>query len=385
VIAICPVCGFHNDLTETLHGSNIFCYVCGKNPDNSLKKNACGSEFDVLGTLPNLPAAKLTSERFEIGRAFCTKLWNSARFVFMNIEGTGLDDWNQDDLKLEDRWILASLSSTIRAVSAGLKEYNPSNALNAVRDFFWSFLCDWYLELIKSRLSQLEDRSGKVARQVIAFCLDMVLKMLHPFIPYITEHLWQILGTYVPVRGLGQLVKLTESKYLIQAAWPSPLPEFEDDSVKETFSFFQEITRTIRELRAARNIPPKQELVITIKPQSKRQNILETHSYIIMKLARIKEIIVDSAAKRPAGAASTIVNECEIFIHNVIDDAAEKKKLVESLANAEKEILACENKLKNSDFVSRAPRDIVNKQMEKLEELRKNREALATTIKAMEM
>ncbi|MBN1411837.1 MAG: class I tRNA ligase family protein, partial [Spirochaetales bacterium] len=385
VTAICPVCGFHNNLTETLHGSNIFCFVCGKNPDGSLKKGACGSEFDVLGTLPDLPAAKLTSERFDIGRAFCTKLWNSARFAFMNLEGTGSGGWTYEDLELSDRWILSGLSDTIRKVNTGLEEYNPNRALNAIRDFFWGCFCDWYLELIKQRVDSAgKETSGKIAKQVLAFCLDQVLRLLHPFIPYITEHIWQMFKSLVPVRGLGKLAAAPESGNLIQASWPKPLPEMENEEIKSTFAFLQDVTRAVREVRAARNIPPKEEVVVTIKAQESQMNILGQHSGIVKELARVKEINLDPAAKRMAGAASNIVNECMIFIHNAIDDSAEKKRLSAALEAVEKDIRGCENKLKNANFVNKAPADVVNKQKEKLEELKTNRQAITVNLKELE-
>jgi valyl-tRNA synthetase len=107
------------------------------------------------------------------------------------------------------------------AVNQGLSEYNPSAAFHAAREFFWSSLCDWYLELIKPRLTNVEHPSGPVARQVLAFCVDQVLRLLHPFVPFITEHLWQLLSEQVPERGLGELAPAPASSLLIQAPWPT--------------------------------------------------------------------------------------------------------------------------------------------------------------------
>jgi valyl-tRNA synthetase len=128
VQAICPSCGAENDLTNTKTGRTIFIRICG----------SCKQEFDVLGTMPDLPSAKLSSKRFDVGRAFCTKLWNSARFAFLNLEGAvaPVEGFAQKALALEDRWILDQLDQAVGEVQAALEDYNPANAIGAAREFF---------------------------------------------------------------------------------------------------------------------------------------------------------------------------------------------------------------------------------------------------------
>ncbi len=381
VTAICPECGYHNDLTHTTHGGNIFCYVCGKNQDGSIRKGACGKEFDVLGTLPGMKQAKLVSEKFEIGKAFCTKLWNSARFAFMNLDGVETRAVSVSDLAFEDRWILGELSKTVRAVTEGLESYNPSLALNSARDFFWHSLCDWYLELVKQRLSDTSTRSGKAAQAVLAFCLDQVLRLLHPFIPFITEYVWQMLKEYVPIPGLGTMIRIPESERLISSAWPSPIPEMEDEGVSESFSFLKDVTRAIREIRADRNIPPKQELSVTVKAaESYNTRSFEESLRSITSLAGVKDIYIDRNAVRKPGSASKVVGGLTIFVHSIIDDDAEKKRLGESLARVEREIESFTKKLSNPEFTLKAPKDVVDKQKEKLAEHKAHREAILSQL-----
>lgn len=373
VTAICPECGFHNDLGNTKHGRNIFCYVC----------NECKKEFDVLGTLPSLKQAKLTSERFEIGRAFCTKLWNSARFSFMNMDNVPATERTHEDLAFEDLWILDRLSNTIRAVGRGLENYNPSFALNAARDFFWSSFCDWYVELIKPRLGNKKDPSGEVAGQVLALCLDQILRLLHPFIPYITEHLWQILGEYAPERGLGSTAPVEVTEQLISAPWPTPFPEFEDEKIHADFILLQEITRAVREIRSERNVPPKEKLTVTVSPADKIKEFVSRKAYIVKGLGGISELTVKTGAKRTPGSAYKLVLECQIFVHDVIDDEEEKKRLKDALSKVEKEIALCEKKLGNENFVNRAPKEVVQKQRDRLEEHKKNRERILSSLKEL--
>ena len=150
VQAVSPFTGKTIELATAEHGQTIFTYLC---PDT-------GKEFDVLGTMPDLPGATLISDRFDVGRSFCTKLWNAARFAFISLRGYRHRELALGELESEDRWILSRLSRTCAAVQEQLSRYRPSAALAAVREFFWGDLCDWYLELIKPRLSGAADAAG---------------------------------------------------------------------------------------------------------------------------------------------------------------------------------------------------------------------------------
>jgi len=380
VTAICPRCGHLNDLGATRHGKSVYTYVCGKPLSGKAREGSCGAEFDVLGTLPDLPAAKLISERFDVGRAFCTKLWNSARFALMNLEDVPTDPREIGELALEDRWILDQLSQAIRQVQQGLQEYNPSAALHAAREFFWGALCDWYLELIKPRL-QDDDPSGPVARQVLAFCLDQTLRLLHPFIPFITEHLWQLLGEQAPTRGLGPLAPTSATAHLIGAGWPRPLEQLEDEALRRGFADLQSLTRAVREVRAAQGLPPRKPLRVTLRPPAERAEALrEQASTVVARLAAIEELTVDPGATRQPGSASKVMGDLTIFVHDAIDDDAERERLEQALARAEKEIAVCEKKLQNPKFVERAPAAVVKEQQNRLAEYQASRAAILESL-----
>jgi valyl-tRNA synthetase len=377
VTAICPSCGHRNDLATTEHGRSIFTYVCGQS--GAKGKEGCGTEIDVLGTLPELPSAKLISERFDVGRAFCTKLWNSARFAFMNLQDVPSTPRRLEALALEDRWILGELSLAIRALHAGLSDYNPSAALGAAREFFWSALCDWYLELIKPRLQEGDD-SAPVARQVLALCLDQVLRLLHPFVPFITEHLWQRLGAQVPERGLGPLAPAAGAPLLINAPWPQPLPALEDAPLRATFADLQAMTRAVREVRTGLGLPPRQPLRITLKVPAARAEGLRAQAHVMVRLAGVGELAIDPEARRTPGAASKVIGDLQILVHDVIDDAVERERLHKALDRVDKEVAGCEKRLADPKFAERAPAEVVAEHRERLAGYVANRQVLIASL-----
>jgi valyl-tRNA synthetase len=285
------------------------------------------------------------------------------------------------ELNLEDRWILDNLNQAIRAVNRGLEEYNPSAALGAARDFFWSSLCDWYLELIKPRLQNPEDKSAAIAKQVLAFCLDQVLRLLHPFVPFITEDLWQRLNQLVPTRGLDSWAAAAASKLLIAAGWPQPFPELDAPELRSTFADLQAMTRAVREVRAAQGLPPRQPLKVTLKPPADRASAIERQAHVVVRLAGIGELAIDPHAIRTAGSASKIIGDLQILVHDIIDDAAEKKRLEQALVKVEKEIANCERKLNDPKFMERAPAEVVEEQRTRLIGYQTSREALSANLR----
>jgi valyl-tRNA synthetase len=357
VTAICPRCQHHNDLAQTATGKSIFIRVCG----------ACGGEFDVLGTIAELPAGKLVSERFDVGRAFCTKLWNSARFALGHLErGTGAPALvDGAALALEDLWILDQLDQTVGAVQAALEAYNPSAAVGAARELFWGAFCDWYLELIKPRLAAAEQPTAQTARAVLAYVLDQVLRLLHPFVPFITEHLWQRLNAQVPERGLGALAPLVASPLLIDAPWPQARPALDRPELRRVFADLQALTRAVRDVRVAAGVPPRQPVVVTLKLPAERQQALLTHGHVVQHLAAVAELRVDAQAQRQCGSAVKVVGDLEIHVHDVIDDEAERLRLQQQLVKAESELAQCQRKLNNASFVQRAPAEVVQEQRDR--------------------
>ncbi len=355
VTAVCPACGAHNDLARTRHGRNVFTYLCSK----------CRQEFDVLGTMPDLPPARLISQRFVDGRRFCNKLWNTARFALGNLEDVPCLALDVQGLPVEDRWILAALNQATRDVTSALEAYNPSAALGAARDFMWGSLCDWYLELIKPRIYAPDDPTAAAARQILAFTLDQVLRLLHPFVPFITEHLFKELSRRVEHRGIPGIATAPPSPMLINAAWPEPAPQLDDPQLLQVFATLQALTGAIREIRSRQQIPSSRGLCVTVRPPRAALEQIRAQGHVVRHMARLEELQVDPEAKKPPGAASLIVGDLQVFVHDVMDDTVEMARLEAEARRIAKEIATCEKKLSNPQFVARAPKHIVQEQRDR--------------------
>jgi len=356
VQAISPYTGEPVDLATAKHGRTIFTYICP----------TTGKEFDVLGTMPDLPLAKIISERFEVGRAFSTKLWNAARFSLINLGEHSFRPFSLGELEPEDRWILSRLSRAVARVTDGLAAYNPSAAIGAARDFFWGELCDWYLEFIKPRFR--EEARAISARAVLALTLDQVLRLFHPFAPFITEVLWEKLGSQCPVRGLER--PLAESRLLIEAQWPEPRPDWEDEKVEAEFRLVMDIIRAIRDLRSRYTISPRKPVEALIKADGQPADILKRLKELLIHLGGLSRLEVAAGIKRPATAATQVLGEVEVFIPGVIDPEKERERLRSQRERLTAELAKVEARLQNEKFMSRAPAEVVAGEKSKLEELR---------------
>ena len=356
VQAISPFTGEKVELATAKHGRSIFTYL---DPDT-------GEEFDVLGTMKDLPQATVISDRFEIGKFFCNKLWNASRFAMMKLEGAPFRALGEGDLALEDRWILSRLSRAVADVHRHLADYNPSAAINEARDFFWGEFCDWYLELIKPRMDDPE--SGAVARQVLATGLDYSLRLFHPFIPFITEAIWESLNERAPERGID--TPLPGSPVAATAAWPSARPEWESDELEAEFALMQEVVRRIRDIRNKYTVPLGDKVTVLIKAEGAELERLQAMTYHIREMAGVGAFTAGADVACPRHAASQVLGDMEIYVDGVLDVEKELERLTGQKANLEGRIAGLEKKLGNENFVSKAPAEIVQKSRDQLDDLR---------------
>ncbi|RME37500.1 MAG: hypothetical protein D6788_09355 [Planctomycetota bacterium] len=368
-------------LTRRLQPSDCRRVRC-TNPD-------CGRPFATQWadeeTKKALGLGRETSDKFDIGRNFCNKLWNAARFAFMHLKDTPCDRLEIQHLPPEDRWILARLSQTIRRYHNCLENYQFSASVKELREFFWDALCDWYIELTKPRLAHAEgvrDAPNRptpdAARQVLAFCMDQVLRLWHPTIPFITERLWAQLNELAPRRGLPGLVELHTESLLVSAAFPPEdgYPDLEDERLLETFAGLQDVTRGVRDLRAKSGLSPKQTVEVTaIVPDAELPH-LQAHAHIVRHMAGIGELHLSSAGKRPRNAAGLTIRGFRLYLHDVSDDEAERKRTRRALEQLEQQIAGKEKKLANEQFVTRAKPEIVEAERKRLAELLAQRDAL---------
>jgi valyl-tRNA synthetase len=369
VQAVSPFNGELIDLATAKHGRTIFTFIDPK----------CGKEFDVLGTIPELPKAKITSTRFDFGRSFCTKLWNAARFALMNLDKHEYKPVKTRDLYPEDLWILSRLSDTISKVAYHLEKYNPSAALGTAREFFWSEFCDWYLELIKPRIRNHE--SAYVAKSVLALTMDHVLRLLHPFVPYITEALWELLSKKAPVRGLER--PLRQSKLIISAHWPEPMDEWRQKSIETEFDLVKEIIRAIRDLRAQYNVPPSKEIEATLKTPETLKINLKKYAPYMKHMAKITHLTMGKDASRPALSAVAVVRNLEIYLLNVLDPEKERNKLLKQKEKTLQGLKIAEQKINNPGFVSKAPEHVVKAEQKRVEQMKNQLNLIEKSLKEL--
>jgi valyl-tRNA synthetase len=369
VQAVSPFTGKLVDLAHAKHGRSIFTYIC---PETN-------NEFDVLGTLEDIPRAKLVSDRFEIGRAFCTKLWNASRFAFMNLGDYAYAPVPADRLREEDRWILSRLAATVRTVTGSLQVYNPSAAIGAARDFFWSDLCDWYIELVRPRFK--DSREAPVAKTVLGFALDQTLRILHPAVPFITEELWDRLNAQAPVRGLES--PLPESELLIKASWPSGLERFEDPAVEAEFACLQEVVRAIRDIRAKYQIAPKTQLKAVLRSRGASLKSLARLQRHILSQAGLSDALIGDAPVPPKLSATAVAGETEVFVEGVLDPEKERKRLDKQLAQVRSNIQLSERKLSDPRFTEKAPAAVVETERKRLTDSKSQLAALEEQLKQL--
>jgi valyl-tRNA synthetase len=294
-------------------------------------------------------------ERCEAMRNFANKIWNASRFLLMNltIEKNELPT----QLEIEDRWILSKLNALIAEVTDNIDRYELGIAASKIYDFIWDSYCDWYIELTKTRLSQKESDSNIRAQQVLCYVLTETLKLLHPFMPFITEEIWQALPH--------------EGETLMTSSWPVYQESLQFKAEEEDMERVMDAIRAVRSRRAEMNVPPSRKAKLVIATE-------QGDAYIrceafIARLAYATQIEVTThAPEDQSGMVSAITPDTQIFmpLNELVDLAAERRRLEKETAKTKKELDGLSAKLNNQAFLSKAPAHIVEAEQERAEKLR---------------
>jgi valyl-tRNA synthetase len=308
-----------------------------------------------------------SSEKFDIGRNFCNKLWNASRFAMMNLDGLDPEAFDPKLMTATDKWILSRLDDTVSDVTEFLADFKFSEPLMSIYRFFWNDFCDWYLEWAKPRMKDPIQRP--IAQNVLAFVLDQTLRLLHPFVPFITESIFQKLNEICPVRKLKGLVEAAPASAAIIAGWPTGLESFEDPDIEECISLTQTVIRSIREIRNQYNTPPRKELAASARASQTISDVLLANKALILQLASLSDFTCSPDAARPRTAAAAIANEIEVYVHDVIDVAAETDRLEKQKQQILGFIKPIAAKLSNEGFLAKAKPDVVKQSRDKLDEL----------------
>ncbi|MDN5279775.1 MAG: valyl-tRNA synthetase, partial [Clostridiales bacterium] len=309
--------------------------------------------YTVISLAPVGQDIKFAENKVEIGRNFANKLWNASRFVLMNLQDSecsiSASIPEASRLAPEDRWILSRMNFAIEQVAANLAEghFKFNDALKVVYEFIWNDFCDWYIEMSKPVLFGSDSERKAVVQQVLVTCLDNALKILHPFMPFITEEIWQ---------------KLPGSEgFLMQASYPEVQSDLVNIPLEQEIGELMEAVRVIRNLRASANISPARKITVRVVQAQGNSPVFAVHQKMICNLAGVEKFEIVS--EKPSGHLVSLMGATEVCIDlaGVIDVEAEKTRVENEIAKIEKEKAKISVKLENKNFVTKAPAEVVDK------------------------
>ncbi len=319
---------------------------------------------------------KLSEERIEGYRNFCNKIWNAARFVQMNLGDFTAGPLVKDELvNLPDRWIVSRMNEVSADVERALEEYRFNDAASALYQFIWHELCDWYLELVKPVLYGDDETAKTRTLNCLVNVFERTMRMLHPFMPFITEELWRSM----PLRERADSIMV--------AAYPEKDEAFIDEKADADIKILMDIITGIRNIRGEMNINPSVEMPAKIKVMRPVvEDFINAHSVYILKLARVKEFEAATELARPKKSAVAVTPEAEVYVplEGLVDVEAEIARLKKEIEKADKEAVPFAKKLDNESFVSKAPPDVVEKTKNIIEELTQKKEKLSESLARLE-
>ncbi|MEA4969648.1 MAG: valine--tRNA ligase [Candidatus Pelethousia sp.] len=299
------------------------------------------------------------SKKVEAARNFCNKVYNASRFVLMNLPEAGVGPVNLGLLDGADKWILHRLNTVVREVTFNLDNFDLNLAAQKIYDFIWTEFCDWYIELAKPRLSGGDEAQKANVRAILVRVLGDSMKLLHPFMPFITEEL------YLALPGSGETIMLS--------AWPLYDENLSFPAEADTMERIMDVIRSIRNLRAEMNVPPAKRAAMTIVTEAGRIPAFEAASVYVMRLAGAESVKVQpDKAGVPESAVSAVCESAEVYIplHELIDVEKERERTAKEIERVHGEISRAETKLSNESFVQKAPENVIAGEKEKLETAR---------------
>ena len=297
--------------------------------------------------------------RVEAARNFANKLWNASRFMLMNLQGFDRSFVPKaEDYTLADRWILSRYARTSAVVTENLEKFELGEAARAIYEFIWGEFCDWYIELVKPRLYAEEGDSRRTAQYVLGYVLERTLRLLHPFMPFITEEIWQ----HIPHEG----------KSIMTAPWPTGEETWLDKENEASMAAIMEVIKAIRNMRAEVNAAPgkKSEAILHFSDAAQQAVFTANDGYLHALAEADPVTILSLTAERPENAMTAAAGGVEIYLplKGLIDVEKETARLSKELDGLTKEIARTEGKLANEKFVTKAPVAVVAKEREKLQD-----------------
>jgi len=316
---------------------------------------------------------KLSESKFEMGRNFTNKLWNAARFIFMNLieENPETMPYDSNALQFEDKWIHGRLNTLIDECTASLDQYKFNDAAMKMYDFTWHTFCDWYLEIVKHRLNNSENRvDKKIVQTTLATVFGSILHLLHPFIPFITEELWNKLIIISKNNNINLQIDMT-SNSLVTGKWPNINKQLSDNTSEQIMPILQDIIRSIRNIRSKMDIKEKQPLKVLLSYPQNFNYDLHEHSNLLKRMANLEELEIGSELSKPNNSASEVIGNIQVFVllTGILDPIAEKNRQLKHLKQLENHLAIIHRKLNNENFAAKAPSHIVEAERKKEGEL----------------
>lgn len=313
----------------------------------------------------------LSREKFEVGRNFVNKLWNASRFALMNLEGfkggSVQADFDFKSLPLSSRWILSRLQHVTAAAENQLSSFGLSQAATELYHFVWNDFCDWFIELAKPALTGTDVKEREAVHKVLFFTLERILRLLHPFMPFVTEEIWRKLKDYANAAS-------SWPDSLMLASWPDADPKLQDKDAEKALAQVQNAVAGIRELRVRLNVQPAQPVkTIITSADSKVLGVMKQFEKEMIKLGRLESLDVIEGFKKDKTVVGAPFAEFEVFvrIEGLIDFDKERVRVQKSIDEKKKYIQVQRGKLSNENFVKNAPVEVVEAERQKLSDAEK--------------
>lgn len=330
--------------------------------DIMIHTGADGLRFTMAFIETHSRYVAFTPDRLESSRNFMNKIWNACRFALLNLQG-----YSPAAVKPEpdftDCWIVSRLDAAVERVNEALEGYRFGEAAQALYDFVWHEFCDWYLELLKPRLYGEGPRRDQ-ARYYLLTVLDEILRLLHPFVPFITEEIW----SHLPGKR----------EFIMKAAWPVATPNRRDLLTESDMSVLQEVIYAVRNIRGEMNVPPNQAVPLIVRPLEGEGAVLERHQKMVRELAKVSEIGIGASLPKPKFSAAAVAAGLELLVplEGLIDLDKERERLSKEIAVLDGLLEKQAAKLSNPAFTAKAPAQVVEAERTKQADYRQRREQL---------
>lgn len=312
---------------------------------------------------------RYSPEKVEASRNFANKIWNAARFILMNLEGHEIKNELPNELTTEDKWIISSFNRVAKEITDNLEKFELGIAAQKIYDFLWDVFCDWYIEIAKIRMNSDDAQTAQNAREVLVWVMTGTLKLLHPFMPFITEEIWQTLPH--------------EGDALIVAQWPEYCQEHDFPEAELEMQRIMDVIRGVRNRRAEMNVPPSRKTNLYIA--TAEPNTFENGIAILNKLAYATQITIGQAFDIE-GAVTIVTNDAKVYIpmDELVDKKAELARLNKELETAKKQFAQVNGKLNNQGFLSKAPAQVVEGVKKDFDTLTERIQLIESSISALQ-